>query len=50
MLEVENAKVKTKAEADKILQKVEPVRHPLLLALAQALALISRCSQPVNSY
>lgn len=28
MLEVENAKVKTKAEADKILQKVEPVCFP----------------------
>lgn len=26
MLEVEDAKVRTKAEADKILQKVEPVR------------------------
>ena len=48
MLEVENAKVKTKAEADKILQKVEPVRYPLLLALVPAL--MGRCSQPVNSY
>lgn len=28
MLEVENAQVKSKAEADKILQKVEPVRPP----------------------
>ena len=26
MIEVENAQVKSKAEADKILQKVEPVR------------------------
>lgn len=28
MLEVDRGQVKTKAEADKILQKVEPVRHP----------------------
>jgi len=28
MLEVEHAQVKSKAEADKILQKVEPVRPP----------------------
>lgn len=39
MLEVENAKVKTKAEADQILKKVEPVR-PTSVPSLQALVLV----------
>ncbi len=33
MLDIEEAKVKTKAEADKILQKVEPVGDSLPYAI-----------------